>query len=73
MSKSLRTLLIFVVIVIVLGLSALAWFAFYPQASQDETQQVQEEAPTETIEVVPETSPTKNTNPFSGTYSNPFK
>ncbi len=62
-----------VVSVLVLGLLGL--YFFYPRDSSDngpQTQQV-EEVPAEAVEVVPETSPTQNTNPFEDTYKNPFE
>jgi hypothetical protein len=39
----------------------------------EETSASVEEETSGTIEVVPETSPTQNTNPFEGTYTNPFE
>jgi hypothetical protein len=84
-SKHLRAILI---IVLVLTLGWISSFIFFqddtsenlePQdqnpSSVVESQNDEEESPevSTSVEVVPETSPTENTNPFEDTYQNPFE
>lgn len=64
-------------IILVLGLLSL--LLFYPRNRAEETveetesvEQVLEET-AEAVDVVPQTSPTDNTNPFEDTYTNPFE
>ena len=83
MSKYLRTILVIVLLFI---LGVICWFVFFQddpednveQQDQDASAQVEtqeEESPevSATLEAIPETSPTENTNPFEGTYKNPFE
>ena len=72
MSK-LFQIFLFVMGIIVLGLLGLS--VFYPQDLSDQAEQSEAavEEPAETVEVVPQTSPIQNTNPFENTYKNPFE
>ena len=77
MSKRLRTVIIVIAVLVVLVMVLV--FVRQRQQVQDiqssttDTAQVAPEVADAVTEVIPETSPTKNTNPFSGTYKNPFE
>ena len=77
MSKYLRTMLI---VIILLALGGIYWFVFYPQPAEEQQAVTEDNQVSDTsaevtgsVEVVPEASPTENTNPFEGTYKNPFE
>lgn len=79
MSKYLRTLIALIVLLIVGGICL---FIFYPQPEPSEQEQTlsEDEQVSDTsaevsgsVEIVPEASPTENTNPFEDTYKNPFE
>jgi predicted negative regulator of RcsB-dependent stress response len=76
MKKLLTTigLIILAVILIIIG-----WFVYksfqseQSPAPQSQEQTLQEEAAQKAVESVPELNPIEKTNPFAGSYKNPFK
>jgi len=62
-------------LIVALAIIAAVWIFVFRETPREElVEDVEEVQGVQDVgEAIPETSPTKNTNPFEGTYQNPFK
>lgn len=74
MSKSFRNVLVLIIVFVVIGIVlVLVPFKTKQEQTGAEGEQATPDVADTVEESIPDTSPTANTNPFSGAYNNPFK